>query len=88
MKFMIIKDLKREDYENYKKQGLYCYNFAYVEKDNSIGEKLGSLITTEKIKLDDNGRFNYLEFISKNKQVYKIEELTLKVKELEIKKER
>lgn len=86
MKFLITNHKNIEEKEKIHKKGLFCYdlrssdfgeNIATIEK-NVLVNRIGSIITNEKISLEDkppNNFIDYETFVSNNTEVDSIEEL-------------
>lgn len=86
MKYLETHILSEEERQIYEQKGLYCYDLrssdfggdiASIEK-RVIVNRIGSMITNEKIEMGDQYPDNYIDyedFISKNENVSTIEKL-------------
>lgn len=91
MKYLVTHILSNEERKQYESRGLYCYDLrdsdfgndiASIEKRVSVN-RIGSMITNKEIKLGDkypDDFVDYDSFITQNKEVSTIEELTKDVK--------
>lgn len=94
MKYYETHILSEEERKKYEQKGLYCYDLrdsdfggdiASIER-RVIVNRIGSMITNEKIKMGDKYPDNYVDyedFISKNENVNTIDKLLEKNKSKE-----
>lgn len=83
MKFLITGYKDKQEKEDIKKQGLYCYDLRHSDDGTEIAtiersvliNRVGSITTNEELTFDDTDCIDFEEFLSENTQVDKIEQL-------------
>ena len=83
MKFLVTGYMDKQEKEDIKKQGLYCYDLRHSDDGTEIAtieksvlvNRIGSIITNEELAFDNYDFIDFEKYSSENTQIDTIEQL-------------